>query len=115
MQIVVNSGIGDFASCAEMEFYKKNPDPFDYSVLFTDASCSELKPGVTEEDIQNCNYSFFKNIAYYMYRQKYPREFRIAEFKAYPHPDIQLIRPVLIVCLIIRQAFTSHRDKNSLY
>ena len=27
----------------------------------------------------------------------------------------QLIRPVLIVCLIIRQAFTSHRDKNSLY
>ena len=26
---------------------------------------------------------------YYMYRQKYPREFRIAEFKAYPHPDIQ--------------------------
>ena len=41
------------------------------------------------EDIQNCNYSFFKNIAYYMYRQKYPREFRIAEFKAYPHPDIQ--------------------------
>ena len=89
VQIVVNSGVGDFASCAEMEFYKKNPDPFDYSVLFTDASCSELKPGVTEEDIQNCNYSFFKNIAYYMYRQKYPREFRIAEFKAYPHPDIQ--------------------------
>ncbi|QIU93294.1 M60 family metallopeptidase [Bacteroides faecium] len=89
VQVVVKSGVNELASCAEMEFYKKNPDHFDYATLFTDASCSQLKAGVTEQDIQNCTYSFFKNIAYFMYHRKYPQEFRIAEFKAYPHPSIQ--------------------------
>lgn len=89
VQVIVKSGVEDLASCAEMVFYKKNPDQFDHSILFTDASCSELKPGVTEEEILRCDYSFFKNLAYYMFYDKYSKEFRIDEFKAYPHPDIQ--------------------------
>ena len=72
-----------------MEFFTKNPVNFDYSTLFTDASCSELKTGITEDDIAQCEYPFFKNIAYYMIKGKYPAEFRISEFKAYPNPDIQ--------------------------
>ena len=48
-----------------MEFYKKNPENFDYTQLFSDPSCSELKPGITEQDILACDHSFFKNIAYY--------------------------------------------------
>lgn len=94
VQFIVKSGAGDgqgFAACAEMEFYKKNPDAFDYSVLFTDQTCSELKPGVTDEDIENCSYSFYKNIAYYMKAGKYPDEFRIQTYKAYPHPDEQAL------------------------
>ncbi len=88
----VLSGAGDgqgFVSCAEMEFYKKNPENFDYSTLFTDPSCSELKPGITEADIEACTYSFFKNIAWYMYNGKYESEFRIASYKPYPDPDVQ--------------------------
>ena len=91
-RFTVNSGAGDgqgFASCSEMEFYAKNPATFDYSTLFTDVTCSELKPGITEVEINKCEYPFFKNIAYYMFMNKYPREFRIDEFKAYPNPDIQ--------------------------
>ena len=91
-RFIVKSGSGDgqgFASCAEMEFFTKNPVNFDYSTLFTDASCSELKTGITEDDIAQCEYPFFKNIAYYMIKGKYPAEFRISEFKAYPNPDIQ--------------------------
>lgn len=91
-RFTVNSGAGDgqgFASCAEMEFYAKNPATFDYTTLFADATCSELKPGITEDDINKCEYPFFKNIAYYMLKNKYPREFRIDEFKAYPNPDLQ--------------------------
>ena len=91
-RFIVKSGSGDgqgFASCAEMEFFAKNPVNFDYSTLFTDASCSELKTGITEDDIAQCEYPFFKNIAYYMIKGKYPAEFRISEFKAYPNPDIQ--------------------------
>lgn len=91
-RFVVKSGAGDgqgFASCAEMEFYAKNPENFDYTTLFTDETCSELKSGITEADIEKCEYPFFKNLAYYMIKGKYDSEFRIDEFKAYPHPDIQ--------------------------
>ena len=92
IKMTVKSGAGDnqgFASCAEMEFYRKNPDSFDYSTLFTDMTCSELKPGVTEEQINSCEYSFYKNIAFYLYLGKYKSEFRVNKFKAYPHPDVQ--------------------------
>ena len=39
--------------------------------------------------IKACTYPFFKNIAYYMLKDKYPADFRIADFKPYQHPDIQ--------------------------
>ena len=90
VRFTVRSGYGDgqgFASCAEMEFYKRNPENFDYSTLFTDASCSELKAGVTESDIAACPYAFFKNIAFYLYHDRYDKEFRIDTFRAWPHPD----------------------------
>jgi hypothetical protein len=90
-RFIVKGGAGDgeFASCAEMEFYARNAESFDYSTLFTDETCSELKPGISETDIDACKYPLFKNIAYYMSRNKYPQEFRIADFRAYPNPDIQ--------------------------
>lgn len=92
IRFIVKSGAGDgqgFASCAEMEFYTKNLNAFDYSTLFEDETCSNLKAGVTEADIENCNYPFFKNLAYYMFKGKYDRNFRVADYKAFPHPDIQ--------------------------
>lgn len=91
-RFIVKSGTGDsqgFASCAEMEFYAKNPESFDYSTLFTDETCSELKSGISETDIEKCEFPFFKNLAYYMMKGKYETEFRVDEFKAYPNPDIQ--------------------------
>lgn len=91
-RFIVKSGEGDgqgFASCAEMEFYAKNPEAFDYSSLFTDETCSELKTGIAEADIEKCEFPFFKNLAYYMLKGKYDTEFRVDEFKSYPNPDIQ--------------------------
>ena len=75
--------------CKEMEFYYRNPKNFDYTTLFRDPACSELKEGITETDILNCTHAFFKNLAWYMYNGKYPRQFRIADYKAYEHPDKQ--------------------------
>lgn len=91
-RLIVKSGAGDgqgFASCAEMEFYAKNLNAFDYSTLFEDETCSHLKAGITEEDIENCKYPFFKNLAYYMFKDKYDRNFRVEDYKAFPNPDIQ--------------------------
>lgn len=91
-RFIVKSGAGDgqgFASCAEMEFYVKNLNAFDYSTLFEDETCSYLKAGITEADIEKCKYPFFKNLAYYMLKDKYDRSFRVADYRAFPNPDIQ--------------------------
>lgn len=91
IRFVVRSGAGDgqgFASCAEMKFYRAAPDKFDPLTLFTDKACSALKPGVTDADIAACPSLFFRNIALYMKSGKYPSEFRIQDYKAYPNPDI---------------------------
>lgn len=92
VRLIVQSGAGwgqGVVNCAEMEFYKKNPANFNWETLFADPSCSELKPGITEQEILNCTHSFFKNIAYYMYLERYAKEFRINNFRAYPHPDVE--------------------------
>lgn len=91
VKFIIKSGAGDgqgFASCAEMEFYRKNPDNTDPLSLFTDYSCSELKPGITIEEIEKVSNNLYRNIALYMLKGTYPREFRIADYKAWPHPDV---------------------------
>ncbi|MDO5035844.1 MAG: M60 family metallopeptidase [Porphyromonas sp.] len=89
-KFVVKSGAGDhigFAACSEMEFYRKNSDNGDPLTLFTDATCSELKPGVTEEEINKVPNPLYQSIAAFMLKDKYPREFRIQDYKAWPHPS----------------------------
>lgn len=90
IRFVIKSGGGDgngFASCAEMEFYQTNPESFDYGTLFTDSSCSELKAGTTVDDIMAVDNTFFRNLAFFIIEGKYPTEFRIADYKAYPKPE----------------------------
>jgi hypothetical protein len=91
VRFVVKSSVSDegkaFASCSEMEFYKKNAAAFDPLTLFSDRSCSELKLTVTPEAIAACPHPFFKEIALALYDNVYPREFRIEEYRAYPDPS----------------------------
>ncbi len=92
IQFVIKSGAGDrqgFASCAEMQFFQKNTQNGDPLSIFTDETCSELKSGITEKDINNISNVLYKSIAYFMFKKEYPREFRIQEYKAYssPAPD----------------------------
>lgn len=89
VRLIIKSGVNGHASCAEMKFFARNPEGFDPLTLFTDVTCSKLRSDITEEMIKACTYPFFKNIAYYMLKDKYPADFRIADFKPYQHPDIQ--------------------------
>lgn len=89
IRITAYSGSGNLVSCNEMSFYQNNPEQFDPLTLFTDLTCSDLLPGITEEDIEKCKIALYRNIAYYMFHNKYEREFRIADYKAYPDPTIQ--------------------------
>lgn len=90
VRFVVKSGAGTgqgFASCSEMEFYRYNPDNFNPLELFTDLTCSELKPGIGLDQIKNVSNNFYRNIAFYLSKGEYPSEFRIQEYRAWPHPD----------------------------
>lgn len=81
----VLSGLGGFASCDQMEFYSiKRDDALSEMLLsvFKDVTCSELKDGVTTEQINNIH-PFFGSIAMSMKQNSYPRDFRISEFPAY--------------------------------
>lgn len=90
VRFVVKSGAGDgqgFASCAEMEFYRTNPNNFNPLSLFTDLTCTQLKSSVTRKDIDEVSNNLYRNMALYMFNGNYPREFRIEDYKAWPHPD----------------------------
>ncbi|MDR2621317.1 MAG: M60 family metallopeptidase [Dysgonamonadaceae bacterium] len=90
IRIIVKSGAGEggkeFASCAEMQFYRKNPANFDYTTLFTDPSCSELKEGVTLDDIRQVPNDFFRKLALDIKMGYYDKEFRVQEYQSYPEP-----------------------------
>ena len=92
VSFVVLSGSGDvdgeYVSCAEMEFYKSNPNRFNYTEIFTDASCSQLKPGVTLALINNIDNAFFKDLATRLFYNDYESEFRVQSYRAWANPDI---------------------------
>lgn len=91
IQFVVKSGAGDgqgFASCAEMEFYRKNPDNFDYLTIFTDHTCSQLKDGIDEAQIKSIGNQFFRDLAFEILKDEYDSEFRVQTYKAWQHPDV---------------------------
>ena len=76
--------MGDYTA-EKLGFSYKDFDPMS---IFTDVTCTELKAGVTDEDIKACNVPFYKKLAQYLKAGKYPKEFRIQEYKAHPHPDM---------------------------
>jgi hypothetical protein len=86
----VKSGISNYVTCAEMEFYRRAPIDFDYLTIFTDPSCSSLKAGVTRETIDGITDMFFKDLALKMFLNIYDETgFRVQEYRAWVHPDVQ--------------------------
>ena len=82
----VESGLNDYVSCDEMEFYKSNTEKkLDRQLLtvFSDITCSELKSGVTDAQINELP-DYFIRVAESLRDGKYDgREFRIREYKPY--------------------------------
>ncbi len=93
IRFVVKSGKGDspgasFASCAEMQFFRKIESDFDFSTIFTDVTCSALKPGVGASAINNIENPFYKGLALDLLAGDYDSEFRVASFPVWQHPDV---------------------------
>ncbi|MDH8700670.1 hypothetical protein M2138_000001 [Dysgonomonadaceae bacterium PH5-43] len=93
VKFVVNSGAGDgkgFASCAEMEFYQYNQNDVDLSAYFVDDLYTDVKPGITLENVMAADIPlFFKVLAKEQLEGNYPQT-RIREYEAYrPYGDLQ--------------------------
>ncbi len=87
----ITSGVGGFVSCAEMKFMRYNTSSsLDSQLLevFTDLTCTELKPGVTAEQIQALD-PIFQRVAEALRDNTYDeleKSFRIHEYNAYSNP-----------------------------
>ena len=76
----------------EIIFYSRNPEALDMLQYFTDESYSELKEGVTEEEIDAIPNEFFRNLAADIFSGDYDPTYRAATYKPYPHPDVDMKR-----------------------
>lgn len=88
IKFVVKSGNNGFVSCAEMQFFRKVADSFDYSAIFTDVTCSELKPGIGKTDIDKIDSQFYKELAMEILGGEYNTEFRVQSYRAWQHPNV---------------------------
>lgn len=91
VRFVVKSGAGDgqgFATCSEMEFYKKmessdNPD----LAVFGDDVCSVLREGVTQTEIDKMSNLFYKLLAQQLFDGSYQKAYRIGEYECILSPN----------------------------
>jgi hypothetical protein len=90
VRFIVRSGAGDgngFAAVAEMEFYRMKEGAFDPGTIFTDGSCTAIKEGISREQLTELQNPFYRQLALDIFDEVYATEFRIQDFKAWPHPD----------------------------
>lgn len=86
-RFVVNSGKGDLVSCGEMEFYRKAAPIVGMEEVFADDLYSELKPDVTQRQIDGIENSFFRNIAQSLFDKTYNLTYRVQSYEAYREID----------------------------
>ena len=81
----VLSGAGNFASCAEMQFYvDKVKDLFG---VFADPALTTFREGVTLEDIANIDDEYVQSFARRMFEGNYSRDYRIANYVCRTSPQ----------------------------
>ncbi|MCL2602315.1 MAG: M60 family metallopeptidase [Treponema sp.] len=85
----VNSGMGNWVSVGEVQFFQHDPEEFNYLTIFTDHSVSALRPGVTLKMITGIPDPFFKDMALKIFSSDYdPFDFRVQDYRAWIHPSV---------------------------
>lgn len=83
----VENGKNNMVGCSEMEFFTKTVTLSEKLLnIFTDITCTEIKPNIDDETIEQLPAEYFKRIAYALRDDRYnewEKEFRIQEYKAY--------------------------------
>lgn len=87
VRFVVKSGKNNFVTCNEMEFYRKRAPIVGLSEVFADDLCSELKPDISQKQIDGIEDLFFRSIAQSMFDKTYNTEYRIQLYDPYQDRD----------------------------
>lgn len=88
VQFKVYSGGGNFASCAEMEFYAFNKEAQGEYAIFGDDIYSTLREGVQKSDIDALENPFVKSLATQLYEGNYKTEYRVANYECFTHYEV---------------------------
>lgn len=86
IKIEILDGKNNFASCAEMQFFRTDPNTPNFSMysgIFADSLFSILKPTVTQQDINAIASPFIKGLAQCLFNNTYNKKYRIGSFTAY--------------------------------
>lgn len=86
ISLLIFSGEGGFASCAEMEFYKfsdDEPEEPQYGNIFETPLYDRLKPGVTIQQIDTMASMFYKSLAECIFSENYETAIRSRKYQAY--------------------------------
>jgi len=89
IQIEVFDGRGDFASCAEMEFYtdqstQAGQQP--YANIFTDELYTALRPGIGQMEIDTMQSPFYRTLAQCLLNDSYALRYRHQSYEVYTPP-----------------------------
>lgn len=86
INISVADGYGNFASCAEMEFYTAGPGSSSnaYMNVFANNLHSELLPSITQLHIDTISSSFYKDLAQCIFDGTYVSQYRVQAYDVYP-------------------------------
>ena len=79
IRISIKSGAGNFASGAELGFYRNKVDLADFDI-FADDLCTSLREGVTQADIDALQNPFCRLLAQKMLAGQYDLDYRYAEY-----------------------------------
>lgn len=93
LTLYTTSGLRQDIVIKQSKFSLPAEDGFDPLTIFTDLSCSEIKTGVTNEDIINIPEAFYKDIATGLRAGNYEdKEFRIQSYRPYQTPKVSAAR-----------------------
>lgn len=87
----VKEGSNNMVGCSEMEFFTKTITLSEQLLrVFTDITCTDIKPDVDADAIEQLPSEYFKRIAYALKDGRYnewEKDFRIQEYKAYSRSE----------------------------
>lgn len=87
IQVLVKDGSGNFASCAQMEFFSRMGDSnndLPYSEIFADELYGVLETGITQADVDTIGNDFYRTLAQCLLDETYSHRYRVQSYEVYP-------------------------------